>query len=116
MKPEHLNPKALEAQGKSLMDLGTSTLNKVVALVLFVPATIVWKSVFEPTQSVSLLENFLRFLKSDAYFIVMGAISVAIIVGVTALMRGLKFVHNSEQPPIQRHEIHRRRLRGRNVR
>lgn len=96
MKPEELNPKAREAFGKSLIDVGVGIYKGVMLLFTVAPMTFLLKDAFDGTQrQISWLE-FSAFVTSPAYFIFLGLLLGAFFLGEYFRREGIRHIHEIE--------------------
>jgi hypothetical protein len=96
MKPEQYNPKAREAFGKSLIDIGVGIFKGIMLLFTVAPMTFLLKSAMDGTsKSVSMYELF-AFMSSDSYIAFLALLAVAFFVGHYFRKEGLRHINEIE--------------------
>lgn len=99
MKPNEYNPKAREAFGKSLIDIGVGISKGIMILFTIAPLTFLLKGALDGTsKNISLME-ILDFLGSPIYFVFLVFLAGAFIIGHYFRKEGLRHIHEIENPP-----------------
>ncbi|MEJ2612166.1 MAG: hypothetical protein P8179_19370 [Candidatus Thiodiazotropha sp.] len=96
MKISEYNPKAREAFGKILVDIGVAIYKGLIVLFTVVPVTVILKySLESETQNVSIFTPFER-LTSATYFTLIVFLITAFVAGHLFRNEGLKHMHEFE--------------------
>jgi hypothetical protein len=99
MKPEEYNPKAREAFGKSLIDVGVGIIKGTVLLFTVAPLAITMKGAMDGTnKNISWLELF-GSMNSLTYFLFLGLLAAALLLGHYFRKEGLRHIHEIENAP-----------------
>ena len=96
MKPDKYNPKAREAFGKSLIDIGVAIFKGIILLVTVVPITVIAKSAFEGTSTSISVFEILGSMSNETLWSLMGLILVAFFGGHYLRKEGLRHIHELE--------------------
>ncbi|MCG7904281.1 MAG: hypothetical protein JAY60_17890 [Candidatus Thiodiazotropha weberae] len=97
MKISEYNPKAREAFGNSLVDIGVAIYKGLIVLFTVVPITVILKASLENhTQNVSIFTPFER-MSSVTYLTLIVFLIAAFVAGHFFRREGLKHIHESEQ-------------------
>jgi hypothetical protein len=97
MKISEYNPKAREAFGKSLVDVGVAIYKGLIVLFTVVPITVILKASLESeTNNVSIFTPFER-VSSAAYLTLIVFLIAEFVAGHLFRSEGLKHIHESEQ-------------------
>ncbi|MET0027739.1 MAG: hypothetical protein ABW101_08885 [Candidatus Thiodiazotropha sp.] len=97
MKISEYNPKAREAFGKTLVDVGVAIYKGLIILFTVVPITVILKASLEnETQNVSIFTPFER-MSSATYLTLIIFLIAAFVAGHLFRSAGLKHIHESEQ-------------------
>lgn len=96
MKPDKYNPKAREAFGKSLIDIGVAIFKGIILLVTVVPLTLFAKSAFESNGSSISVFKILGSISNETLGSLMGLILVAYFAGHYFRKEGLRHIHELE--------------------
>lgn len=96
MKPDQYNPKAKEAFGKSLVDVGVALFKSVMLLIFIMPASIIVMSTADVTKSNISVLDILQRMPSDTFTSFIIIISLAMVMGAYIRALGLKYIHDSE--------------------
>ncbi len=94
MKPEEYNPKAREAFGKTLIDVGVSITKGIFLLFTVVPTALIIKIVIEPEG----IHEFkiLEVLNSEIFIFLLIFIALSFLVGHVCRAEGLRHIHELE--------------------
>ena len=95
MKVSQLNPKAREAFGKSLVDVGVGIFKGIMLLFTVAPMTFLLKSGLEGANAVEALAKFWGFMRSPMYFAFLGFLLAAFFVGEKFRREGLRHIHEA---------------------
>ncbi len=98
MKPEDYNPKAREAFGKSLIDIGVGIFKGIMLLFTVAPLTFMLKDAVDGSSKGVLLINLISFMSSPAYLAFLGVLAGAFLVGHYLRKEGLRHIHEIECP------------------
>lgn len=99
MKPENYNPKAREAFGKSLIDIGVGIFKGIMLLFTVAPLTFMLKGAVDGTnKSISLMDLF-AFMSTSAYSAFLVVLAAAFLLGHYLRKEGLRHIHEIENPP-----------------
>jgi len=96
MKAKDMNPKAREAFGKTLIDIGVSIYKSIMLLILVFPITIVLKSALEGTDSTVSIYQIINSFSVDTQYTLIFFISIAVIAAELARNEGLRHIHEVE--------------------
>ena len=96
MKPDEYNPKAREAFGKSLIDIGVTIFKGVILLLTVVPITVIAKSVFEGTGRYISVFEILGSISNVTLLSLMVLILFAFFAGHYLRKEGLRHIHELE--------------------
>lgn len=99
MKPEHYNPKAREAFGKSLIDIGVGIYKGIMLLVTLVPMTFVLNCGLQGIDALESFRKLFLFMGTPAYFIFLGLLPIAFYFGEKFRREGLRHIHEIESRP-----------------
>ena len=97
MKLKEYNPKAREAFGKTLVDIGTAIHKAVILLITVAPITIIFKSFWNKEQSEISISEILKLFSTPTYFVLVGFIIMAMWAGAKFRDDGLKHIHEAEE-------------------
>jgi hypothetical protein len=98
LKPEEYNPKAREAFGKSLIDIGVSIFKGIMLLFTIVPLTFMLKvAVDGSSKSISFIDLF-SFMSTSTYLIFLAVLFCAFFLGYYFRKEGLRHIHEIENP------------------
>ncbi len=97
MKISEYNPKAREAFGKSLVDIGVAIFKSLIVLFTVAPITVLLKAGLENGENqISIISLFTRM--SDAtYLTLIGFIAFSFFAGHFFRKEGLRHIHEAEQ-------------------
>jgi len=95
MKPEQYSPRAREAFGRSLIDIGVSIFKAIMLLITAVPLAAIAKSVFLPNGQVSVWES-LNSVSPSTKAMILLLLMVSFLVGHYFRREGLRHIHESE--------------------
>ena len=111
MKPEKYNPKAREAFGRSLIDIGVSIFKAIMLLVTAVPLAAITKGVFSSHgQEVSVWEA-LNSVTPGTQVLIFALLIVSFLIGHYFRKEGLRHIHETEEPNKENITIHSSRRR-----
>jgi ABC-type multidrug transport system permease subunit len=96
MKPEQYNPKAREAFGKSLVDVGNGIFKGITLLFTIVPMTYLLKGALNNQNSEAMLSGFRVFLVSPAYVIFLILFAGSFSLAYYFRKEGLRHIHECE--------------------
>lgn len=97
MKPDELNPKAREAFGKSLIDIGVAIFKSLMLLCTVFPLAAFLKAIFSsPDASVSLLEILSR-ISLITYLLIIAFFCMAFLLGHYFRKEGIRHLHELEE-------------------
>ncbi len=97
MKITEYNPKAREAFGKSLVDIGVAIYKGLIILFTVVPITVILKASLETeAQNISIFTPFER-MSSSTYLTLLVFLVTAFLAGHFFRSEGLKHIHESER-------------------
>ena len=94
MKPEEYNPKAREAFGKTLIDVGVSITKGIVLLFTVVPTALIIKIIIEPEGVYEF--KVLEVLNNGISIYLMIFIALSFLVGHFCRTEGLRHIHELE--------------------
>lgn len=98
MKPEEYNPKAREAFGQSLIDIGVSIFKAIMLLVTAIPLAALAKGVFLPhEQKVSVWEALVS-ISPGTQALVFALLIGSFLLGYYFRKEGLRHIHELENP------------------
>jgi len=95
VRPEKYTPKAREAFGKSMLDIGDSILKGIILLFTLAPLTYLAQAAGEGKAGASMKE-LLAFMSTGGYFVFLGLLIVSFFVGHIFRLQGLKHIHEAE--------------------
>lgn len=98
MKPNEYNPKAREAFGKSLIDIGVAIFKGIMLLFTVVPLSFLLKGALEGSDPQEPMSSLLHFMGSAAYFFFLGVLVLAFLLGYYFRKEGLRHLHEAENP------------------
>jgi hypothetical protein len=118
LKPEKYNPKAREAFGKSLIDIGVGIFKGIMLLFTVAPMTFLLKGALDGTSNGALLSALWKFLTSPMYFVFIAILAAAFAIGHYFRQEGLRHIHEIEnkRPPNEPTEVLGRNPPASNVR
>lgn len=96
MEPEQYNPKAREAFGRSLIEIGVAISKGLILLFTVVPMAAIIKSIFDGSKSISLV-SVTSSLSVDTQAVILFFIIVSFIAGHFFRKEGLRHLHELEQ-------------------
>ncbi len=96
MKPEQYNPKAREAFGKTLIDIGVSIIKGIFLLLTVVPLGFIIKGVTDESSVSISLTGFMTFLSSPVYLVFLVLLGGGFILGNHFRKEGLRHIHEIE--------------------
>jgi len=96
MKPEEYSPKAREAFGKSLIDIGVSIFKGIVLLITVVPVSLILKGALEPEGVEISIVTLVESMSSGTYLLFIGFLGFSFIAGGWFRAEGLWHIHKSE--------------------
>lgn len=96
MKPEQLNPKAREAFGKSLIDIGVSVFKGIIALITIIPITTILKGALESNVTNVSLFGVFQTMTNATYIGLILFIFLAAYIGHAFRKEGLRHIHEIE--------------------
>jgi len=96
MKPEEYNPKAREAFGKSLIDVGVGIFKGIMLLFTIAPMTFLLKGAFDGTGKNASFADIWNFMRSPSYFVFLVLLVVAFVFGHYFRKEGLRHIHEIE--------------------
>jgi hypothetical protein len=97
MKPENLNPKAREAFGKSLIDIGVAIFKALMLLTTVVPIAALFKAAStSPSKSVS-FEEILSPLSGTTGFLLILFMGCSFLLGGWLRQEGIRHIHEIEE-------------------
>ncbi|MCE9686661.1 hypothetical protein LZP73_10630 [Shewanella sp. AS16] len=97
MKPNNYNPKAKEAFGRSLIDIGVAIFKGLMLLFTVAPASIIVKDVFEDGTSKISLYEALANMSTPTYYMFLGIILIGFLIGHVFRKEGLRYLHEAEE-------------------
>ena len=92
MRLEQYSPKAREAFGKSMLDIGDSILKGIILLFTLAPLTFLAQAAGEGKAGASMKE-LLAFMSTGGYFAFLGLLMVSFLVGYVFRIQGLRHIH-----------------------
>jgi len=96
MKPEELTPRAREAFGRTLIDVGVAIFKGIILLFTVVPITLILKSALEPGSSnvsiIALFEN----MSMVTYLSLIGFLVISFYAGHVFRKEGLRHIQEVE--------------------
>lgn len=99
MKPEKYNPKAREAFGKSLIDIGVGIFKGIMLLFTVAPLTFMLKGAVDgSSKGISLVDLF-AFMSTPTYLVFLTVLAGAFLLGHYFRMEGLRHIHEIENSP-----------------
>lgn len=97
MKPEELNPKAREAFGKSLIDIGVAIFKALMLLITVVPLAALLKAMFvEPTTTISWGSILAPFSGLSGLLIII-FLGASFLLGAHLRQEGIRHIHEIEE-------------------
>ena len=103
MKPEQYNPKAREAFGKSLIDIGVAIFKGIFILFTVAPLTFILKGVADGTNKQISLSQLFGFMASTTYGFFLGVLVAALFLAMYFRKEGLRHIHEMEnQHPLKK--------------
>jgi hypothetical protein len=97
MRPDQYNPKAREAFGKSLINIGDNIFKSLMLLFTIAPLTFILKVAAERNQQISLGELFV-FLSPESYLAFLTLMTIAFLLALYFRKEGLGHLHALEDP------------------
>lgn len=99
MRPEKYNPKAREAFGKSLIDIGVGISKGIMILFTVAPLTYILKGAVDGSgKGVSVVELF-SFMTTSTYLVFLLTLAGAFCLGHYFRKEGLRHLHEIENLP-----------------
>ena len=96
MKPEEYNPKAREAFGKSLIDIGVGIFKGIMLLFTIAPLTFMLKGAADgSSKGISLVDLF-SFMSTPTYLAFLSVLAGAFVLGHYFRKEGLRHIHEIE--------------------
>jgi len=100
LKPEEYSPKAREAFGKSLIDIGVGIFKGIMLLFTVAPLTFMLRGAVDgSTQGISLASLF-AFMSTPTYLVFLAVLAGAFVLGLYFRKEGLRHIHEIEKPPL----------------
>lgn len=99
MKPEQYNPKAREAFGKSLIDVGVGIFKGIMLLFTVAPMAFLLKGGVDGTNKNISIPELFAFMGSPSYLGFLGFLVLAFVVGHYFRKEGLRHIHEIENQP-----------------
>ncbi len=100
MKPEELNPKAREAFGKSLIDIGVGIFKGNIFLFTAAPMTYLLKGMVDGALKNPSWSDFSVFIMSPGYAIFLLLWVFSVLLGESFRKEGLRHIHEIENSPV----------------
>jgi len=97
MKPEEYNPKAREAFGKSLIDIGVSIFKGIILLITVVPASLILKGALESGSVEISIVTLFESMSNGTYFLFICFLGLSLLAGGWFRTEGLRHIHGSEE-------------------
>ncbi|MFB2684796.1 hypothetical protein ACRN9O_22005 [Shewanella oncorhynchi] len=97
MKPSDYNPKAKEAFGRTLIDIGVAIFKGLMLLFTVAPASIIIKDIFEGGTSRISLYEALAAMSNSTYYMFLGIILIGFLIGHFFRKEGLRYLHEVEE-------------------
>jgi hypothetical protein len=96
MKLDEYNPKAREAFGKTLVDIGVSIFKGIILLFTVIPVSLILKGALENgSKQISVLQIF-KSMSGDTYLLLILFLGVSFFLGGKLRELGLRHIHESE--------------------
>lgn len=99
MKPEEYNPKAREAFGKSLIDIGVGIFKGIMLLFTVAPLTFMLNGAVDGSNKGISLVDLLSFMSTPTYLAFLGVLAGAFLFGHYFRKEGLRHIHEIENLP-----------------
>ncbi|MCL2831520.1 MAG: hypothetical protein FWD77_12420 [Betaproteobacteria bacterium] len=96
MKPHEYNPKAREAFGKSLIDIGVGIYKGIMILFTVAPLTFLLKGALDGTNKNIYMTELVKFIVSPMYFVFLVFLVGAFLLGHYFRKEGLRHIHEIE--------------------
>jgi len=96
MKVSQLNPKAREAFGKSLIDIGVGVFKGIMLLITIAPMTFLLKGGLDGADTAASFSELWRFMRSPMYFAFLALLAFAFFIGDWFRREGLRYIHETE--------------------
>jgi hypothetical protein len=96
MKPEDYNPKAREAFGKSLIDIGVAIFKGIILLFTVVPLAAILQIAINGNKKPVSLFDMLSSLSPATQWTFVGFLALAFIAGFVFRREGLRHIHELE--------------------
>lgn len=97
MKPEQYNPKAREAFGKSLIDIGVAIFKSIILLITVVPISVIFKGAIEGNESKSSVFEILNSISDTTLISIVILVFAAFLIGHYFRKKGLRHIHETEE-------------------
>lgn len=96
MKPKDMNPKAREAFGKTLIDIGVAIYKSIMLLLLVFPVTVILKGALEGKESTVSIYDVVNSFSDETKYTLVILIVVAVVAAEFFRREGLKHIHEVE--------------------
>ena len=96
LKPEEYNPKAREAFGKSLIDIGVGIFKGIMLLFTVAPLTFMLKEAADRSSNGISLFDLFSFMSTPAYLVFLVLLAGAFFLGDYFRREGLRHIHEIE--------------------
>ena len=106
MKPEELSPKAREAFGKSLVDIGVAIFKSLMLLITVVPLAALLKASLNTDSSPVSIFKLLSSISMGTYFVVIALMCLGFWIGLVFRREGIRHIHEVELAQDKKDRVH----------
>ncbi len=96
MKVAQLSPKAREAFGKSLIDVGVGIFKGIMLLFTVAPMTFLLKGGLDGANTAASFSELWKLMRSPMYFAFLALLVLAFFIGDLFRREGLRHIHEAE--------------------